>query len=335
MTDSQAKPQQPGSAGRPVDDEIDLLDYLRVIWRHRWMICLLCPLAMGLTVVISFNKPRQYESAVTIVPPLDILQQESAGGLGSLNNPLLRRMMDTAAGSIAKMYVEILESREVADTIIDRFHLMEVHEKVRYRTEVRQRLRANTSIKTTDGGAVRITVVDRDPNRSTAIANAYVEELDKRNKKLSVSQATSKRVFLENRLKEVESKLSKIDNTLSREVETQERLYQILVEQYEMAKIEEARNMPTIQVLDPAVVPELPAGRGTIKKGVLVGVAAFMLGIFLAFTVEYIARVRHREQVDAHADAGETTATDPGVPPVRRRVSQDAAPATEVRAHNG
>jgi uncharacterized protein involved in exopolysaccharide biosynthesis len=294
VTDSQAKSQQPASAKRAADDEIDLLDYLRVVWRYRWMILALCIIAMSLTVVTSLRKPRQYQSAVTIVPPLDILQKESGGALGSLNNSLLRQMMDTGAGAIAKMYVEILQSREVADAVVDRFHLMDSYEGIRYRSDAREQLRSNTTVKTTDGGAVRITVVDRDPNEAAAIANAYVEELDKRNKKLSTGQATSKRVFLENRLKEVEAKLSRIDNILSREAKTQEMLYDLLVTQYEMAKMEEARSMPTIQVLDPAVVPELPVGRGTVRKGTMAGVAAFMLGIFLAFSCEYVVQARRR-----------------------------------------
>jgi len=294
VTDSQAKSQQPASAKLTVDDEIDLLDYLRVIWRYRWMILALSIIAMSLTVVTSLRKPRQYQSTVTIVPPLDILQKESGGALGSLNNSLLRQMMDAGASSIAKMYVEILESREVADSIIDRFRLMNAYENVQYRSTARELLEKNTTVKTTDGGAVRITITDRDPNRAAAIAGAYVEELDKRNKKLSTGQATSKRVFLENRLKEVEAKLSKIDNILSREAKTQEMLYNLLVEQYEMAKMEEVRSMPTIQVLDPAAVPELPVGRGTARKGVLAGVAAFLVGVFLAFSREYFVQARRR-----------------------------------------
>jgi uncharacterized protein involved in exopolysaccharide biosynthesis len=294
VTDSQAKSQQPASARPALEDEIDLLDYLRVIWRYRWMVFVLCLAAMSVTAVVSFLKPRQYQSAVTIVPPLDILQKESGGGLGMLNNSLLRQMMDTAAGSISKMYVEILESREVADTIIDRFGLMDTYEHIRYRSDARRQLQRNTTVKTTDGGAVKITVLDRDPNRSTAIAGAYIEELDKQNKRLSAGQATSKRVFLENRLKEVEAKLSKIDSTLTRDVETQERVYDMLVQQLEMAKIEEARNLPTIQVLDPAVVPERPVPRGAVKKGLLAGIAAFMLGTFLAFSREYILQARQR-----------------------------------------
>jgi uncharacterized protein involved in exopolysaccharide biosynthesis len=308
--DSQAKSQQPPSAKRAVDDEIDLLDYLRVIWRYRWMILALCVVAMSLTVVTSLRKPRQYQSAATIVPPLDILQKESGGALGSLNSPLLRQVTNTAAGGIAKMYVEILGSREVADSIVDRFRLMDAYQGVLYRSDARDLLRANTTVKTTDGGAVRITVTDRDPNRSTVIANAYVEELDRRNKKLSAGQATSKRIFLENRLKEVEGKLSKIDNILSREAKTQEMLYSLLVEQLEMAKMEEARSMPTIQILDSAVVPELPVGRGTIKKGAMASVAALTVGISLALAAEYMVRARQRQ--DTTETAGQKTPTRNG-----------------------
>ncbi len=55
---------------------------------------------------LTLCEPRQYQSTVTIVPPLDILQKESDGPLGTLNNSLLRQVMDTTAGGIAKMYGE-------------------------------------------------------------------------------------------------------------------------------------------------------------------------------------------------------------------------------------
>lgn len=193
------------------------------------------------------------------------------------------------------IYVEILESRELADELIDQFHLMEVYEGVEHRADARRELKKNTKVETTDEGAVKIAVSDRDPNRCAAMAAAYVAELDRRNKQLSGGQATSKRIFLENRLKEVEDKLSKIDNILSREAKTQEMLYELLVQQYELAKIDEARSLPTIQVIDEAAVPEVPVARGTVVKGVLAGVAAFMFGIFLAFVREYVLQARCRE----------------------------------------
>jgi hypothetical protein len=124
-----------------------------------------------------------------------------------------------------------------------------------------------------------------------------VEELDKQNKRLSTGEASSKRIFLENRLKEVEAKLSQIDSIPTREAKVQEALYEMLIQEGELAKIEEAKSMPTIQVLDAAMVPEMPIARGTIKKGMMAAVAAFMLGVFIAFAYEYAVDTRRRRRI--------------------------------------
>ena len=315
MTDPQAELQPPASM-RPVGDgEMDLLDYLPVIWRRRWMILALCLVASGLTVVVTLRKPRQYQAAATIVPPLETLQRESAGTLGLLNSSLLRQAIDTTAGSIARIYMEILGSREVADSIVDRFHLRDLGGDPEYRVTARDRLKANTRLKVADGGVVKIAVTDTDPNRAAAIANAYIEELDRQNKRLSAGQATSKRVFLENRLKEIEGKLSQIDSILSREAKAQETLYELLVPQCEMAKIEESKSMPTIQILDSAVVPELPLGRAVIRKALLATVAAFMFGAFAALSYESVVRAhRLRSEVRAAGKRGPQGSVSGGEP---------------------
>jgi uncharacterized protein involved in exopolysaccharide biosynthesis len=301
VADRQTRFQGPsascGPAGEP---EMDLFDYLQVIWRHRWMIAILCVLAMGLTVAFILTLPRRYQAATTLVPPLDLLQKQSSlsGNFGGLGNSMLSSIINT--GSITDIYVEVLESREVADSLIDQFDLMHVYERVRGRDDVRKRLARNSRIDATKDGAVKIAITDVDPNRCAAIANAYVEQLDLRNKRLSAGEATSKRVFLETRLKEVEAKLSQIDNILTREAKIQEMLYEMLVQEYEIAKIEEARSMPTIQVLDAAVVPELPMPRGTARKGILAGMIAFVVGTFWSFAREYAATARNRRAALAH-----------------------------------
>jgi uncharacterized protein involved in exopolysaccharide biosynthesis len=47
---------------------------------------------------------------------------------------------------------------------------------------------------------------------------------------------------------------------LYREAEVQGTVYKLLTEQYEMAKLEEAKETPVVKVLDPAVVPERKSG---------------------------------------------------------------------------
>ena len=170
--------------------------------------------------------------------------------------------------------------------------IMKVYEEREFKSNVRKRLRKNTTIKVSDEGILTITVEDRDPNRAAAMANSYVEELDRQNKRLSAGRATSKRIFLENRLKEIEQELTKIEDLLSRETKIKEMLFELLMQQCELAKIEEAKSMPTIQVLDEATVPEMRMPRGTVKKTALAGSFSLMLAILAAFAREYIAKVK-------------------------------------------
>ena len=74
-------------------------------------------------------------------------------------------------------------------------------------------------------------------------------------------------------------------------------LFELLNRECEIAKIEEAKSMPTTQVLDEAIVPEQGMGRGTAKKGILAGIANMMLGMFVAFGREYVAGIRAGPEV--------------------------------------
>ena len=250
--------------------------------------------AMAATVAYSLQQPRMYEASASIVPPIDRLSQGGglASKLGGAGSMLLQGMLNQ--GDLSGLYVGILESRVVSEALIDRFDLVNVYEKKAEltRTMARAILKNNTAIKASKEGIVHITVKDLDATRSAEIANAYVEELDLQNKRLSGGQATSKRVFLENRLREMQGELSKIESLQSREVQIKEMLFELLNRECEIAKIEEAKSMPTIQVLDEAIVPEIGMGRGTAKKGILAGIATMMLGMFVAFGREYVAGVR-------------------------------------------
>lgn len=80
---------------------------------------------------------------------------------------------------------------------------------------------------------------------------------------------------------------------LMREVKVQETVWELLNQQYYHAKIQEARDTPTIQVLDEAVPPELRT-RPKRKLLVLIGTfLALMLSIFWAFFAEYLDRLKN------------------------------------------
>jgi uncharacterized protein involved in exopolysaccharide biosynthesis len=277
-----------GSSTRQGEDEINLVDYLCVISKHRRMIFWICAVTVLVTAIISMLLPKMYAATVSVVPPMDVMQKEAlmAGGLSAAKNPVLRQVMDVT--SISDMYVGILQSRSVADALINRFNLAEVYHIPKYISDVRKELARRSSIKVGSDGIVALTVEDRDPCRAAALANGYVEELDRQNKRLSVGQATNKKVFLENRLREMEKDLSGIDNLLSRDAKNKEMLFDLLTKEYEIAKIEEAKSMPTIQVLDRAEPPEKKCSPKRTRMVLLAGIASMCIAVLAAFVREHL-----------------------------------------------
>lgn len=276
------------ASGQSFDDEsINLAEYLGVISKSRKMIFRVCCFAVIATGIVSIFLPKSFLATTSVVPPTDDLQQSMAmaGGLGAVKSPLLRQVMNVS--NIADMYVGILQSRSVADAIIEKFDLEKVYKVNKDVSEARQILKKRTSVKVSEAGIVNIAVEDRDPCRAAALANAYVEELDRQNKRLFTGQATSKKIFLENRLKEIEKELSGIDNLLSRDAKIKEMLFELLTREYEIAKIEEAKNMPTIQVLDKAVVPEKKCKPKRARMMFIAGVAGLFISVLWAFAREY------------------------------------------------
>jgi uncharacterized protein involved in exopolysaccharide biosynthesis len=289
------------SARQDDADEINLVDYLRVISKHRRMIFWICTITVIITAIVSMRLPKMYAAAVSVVPPIDILQKESgmAGGLGAVKSSILRNAM--YVGGISDMYVGILRSRSVADALIERFDLGKVYKVKHGFSVVRRILCERTSVKVGDEGIVTIMVEDGDPCRAANLANAYVEELDRRNKQLFVGQATNKKVFLENRLREIKQELSQIDSMLSRDAKIKEMLFELLTREYEISKIEEAKSMPTIQVLDRAEPPEKKCKPRRTRMVLLAGVTSLFISVAAAFVRERFTRVSFGGELDVVA----------------------------------
>ena len=82
---------------------------------------------------------------------------------------------------------------------------------------------------------------------------------------------------------------------LMRELKVQETLYALLTSQFEQAKLAEARDTPTVQVLDHAVPAEKKSKPITSLNMLIAGFLSLFIGMFLAFFLEYLERVRMRQ----------------------------------------
>jgi uncharacterized protein involved in exopolysaccharide biosynthesis len=109
-----------------------------------------------------------------------------------------------------------LTSATLEDRMVERFGLQKIYWGARLEEDARRQLDENTSIfEDRKSGIITITVTDRDPGRAAAMAQAYVEELDRLVAELSTSAAHRERVFLEERLQSVKQELDRAALELS------------------------------------------------------------------------------------------------------------------------
>jgi uncharacterized protein involved in exopolysaccharide biosynthesis len=65
---------------------------------------------------------------------------------------------------------------------------------------------------------------------------------------------------------------------LYREVKLREVVFETLTQQYEMAKIAEAKETPSVKVLDPSNLPEKKSGPHRLSIALLGGILSFAFG---------------------------------------------------------
>ena len=81
---------------------------------------------------------------------------------------------------------------------------------------------------------------------------------------------------------------------LIRDLKIQETIFELLSQQHEQTKIQEAKDTPTIQILDRAVPPEKRSRPKRATMVVLAGVASLFVGVVFAFGLEYLKTSQKR-----------------------------------------
>jgi uncharacterized protein involved in exopolysaccharide biosynthesis len=82
---------------------------------------------------------------------------------------------------------------------------------------------------------------------------------------------------------------------LTREVKVQDTLVALLTQQVEQARLNEARDLPVVQVLDQAVPAERPSKPRLRLNVAIAGLSSFFGSVVLAFIIEY-AKNRRRSR---------------------------------------
>lgn len=202
--------------GNPEDESsIDVLDVLVLLASRRRFIAVVTVAALLLGLALSLVLPPTFKASALIMPPQQ--QQSTSSMLAGQLSALAGLGTGGGAASLglknpADMYVGILESRTIADELIQKFHLQSIY-KTKKIVDTQVALKKHTDIETGKDGLIHIDVRDHDPNRASALANEYVDELYRMNSGLAIGEAAQRRVFFDQQLNDEKSALqqSEID----------------------------------------------------------------------------------------------------------------------------
>ena len=183
-----------------------LLQY--VVQRRRLVgIVTLAFFTVGLAYVLISG--RTYEAHALLLPPIE------EGGEGVLAAWMTRMNIPSvvapvSAGSTsAELLADILQSRRLAEMIVDQLALRE-HFKVGNLDEAIGELQARTSTTVTNSGLIRLSVRDRDPEYALSMAQAYVTGLDSLNRYLQYSRAERMKEFLQKQIAKYRGQLQTV-----------------------------------------------------------------------------------------------------------------------------
>src|SRR5450759_1807526 len=308
MSENQTAVQQPTSP----DDEINLLDLMIVLAKHKKMIMLVTFAAALLAVGYSLLMPNIYTGTSKILPP----QSSQSSSVNSIMLSQLGGLAGGAGGALGlnepnSLYIAMLKSRNIMEKIARRFDLQMVYE-AKTMTDMLKALENKSTIASGKDGVITVEVDDKDPQRAAALANAYIEELNKLMQTFALTEASQRGQFFENQMKPAKDKLTDAEIALDRTPNTslqymealrnlkyQEAIYDILARQFASASLDEAKDSPLIQVLDKAFVPENKSKpkRSLIVR--LVAMLAFLLAVIWAFIKEALTRSKSDPEQDA------------------------------------
>ena len=215
---------EPLTAGRKKkdDSEISLVDLIIVLAERKRIILLSTAIFAVLAIVISLMLPMRYTATVVLLPPQQNSSLSAAltsqlgnmGGIGAL-----------AGGSLGlknsnEMFVGMLRSRTVEDSMVKRFSLMQEYQS-KFPSDAR---RTFEKYVTVDGsgkdGLIHISIEDRDPNRAAELANGYVDQFRKLSEHLAITEASQRRLFFEQQLVQAKDNLANAEEALKQTEQT-------------------------------------------------------------------------------------------------------------------
>lgn len=204
--------------GSPREDspaeESAVLSLLLLLAERKALIAKITFAITFMVALVLFLRPNIFTAQTRIMPPQQS-QSTATAMMGQLGS-----MVALAGGgggfsvkNPSDVFVSMLQSRTIAEKLIQRFKLQQVYDQELMTDTVKQ-LADATNITATKDGVILIEVDDKDPKLAAEIANAYVEELFQLTRQLAITEAARRRIFFEGQRKEAMQGLENAEREL-------------------------------------------------------------------------------------------------------------------------
>ncbi len=290
---------------------IDILAILKLFWNSKKKIGMIVGVVTVLAIAYSLILPETFISTAVLLPESDKSKMASLGGLSDLAS--LAGVNVGGEGSLVKLYPTIIKSEAVLkDVIYHQYQTKKYSQPVNlieyWKIEAKTReMEYEAALKSLRTGldiqmdnktnVITLTIETNEAQLSADILNTVIAGLDKFIREKKTTNATKQREFVEGRLADVKHDLEKSEDQLKtfretnrqvgpsspslllqqerliRDVQINVALFTELRKQQEIVKIEEVKNLPIINVMDPA----RPAARKDKPKRAIIVLTSFFL----------------------------------------------------------
>jgi len=190
-------------------------DILSVIIKWRRLLIVNFFAAAVVVFIIASFLPKWYASSASIFPPeketsaMSLSSSLMGAGLGSILSG--SGMSLPSFATLSDIYSAVLQSRTVAELVIDENDLMEVY-KTESRENALRKLGSHLSVNVGPEGIINVAFEDKDPQRAADIVDSYIVQLNKVNRKIRTARVSATRQFIEERLEQTKIELDKAEN---------------------------------------------------------------------------------------------------------------------------
>lgn len=242
LNDPRIAPRPETAAGaKPYaeDDGIDLMELATLLMRGKKIILRFALVAMVLTAIIVYlvMRPMYTAQAVFLAP-----QNSPGSGMSQIASQLGALGAVSGLGGLKSsgdIYVGILGSRTIADTLIKRFDLQKIY-KAKKLSDTEKKLKKRSKFILGKDILITISVEDHDPKRAAEIANGYLDALHDQNGRLALTDSAQRRLFFQQQLEREKDALEDAEVELKK---TQEKTGLIVPSGQTLAEIQASSNI--------------------------------------------------------------------------------------------